>query len=731
MTTRSGAPWGIFTIIGVIIVASTAVTFFYGRAVMNAHQEVNRHHAAVAQLERLLSTVKDAETGQRGFIITGDENYLASYRSALVQLPAQLRQIASVPALRDSSADLARITELANKKLDELNATINLRRSGGFDAAASVVAAGEGKRTMDDLRAVVEQLRDQQERIARDQTNAADAMTRRRTAIFALASAVNLLFIYWAFQGIQALLFARETARREAEEQRAEAQRQREYLSVTLASIGDCVIVTDSAGRITFMNKVAEQVTGWNLEDARKHPTSEVFKIVDENTRQSAENPVEKVMRDGVIVGLANHTLLIRRDGTEVPIDDSGAPIRDEQGRLHGVVLVFRDFSERRRAEHELREAKESAESANRAKDQFLAMLSHELRTPLTPVLTTLSMWEASDETPPEIRPEVQMLRRSVELEARIIDDLLDLTRIARGILSFTPEDADVHDLLRSIVSLSQSDVRDKGLKLQMRLDAARHYVHTDASRLQQVFWNILRNALKFTPAGGAITITTRNDAQQRLAVYLEDDGIGITPEKLSRLFVPFDQTTPAGSDRYGGLGLGMSISKALVDLLHGELNAESEGPGKGAVFTVTFPTIDAPIARPDRPGETTPKAPDRHLRILLVEDHGDTARTLARLLGKRGYEVETADSVASAIMKSEQSGFDLLLCDLGLPDGTGFDVIEHMRKNSHTPALALTGFGSMQDVNRAKAAGFEAHLTKPVNFQKLEATIWELTSSS
>src|SRR5205823_6727790 len=230
------------------------------------------------------------------------------------------------------------------------------------------------------------------------------------------------------------------------------------------------------------------------------------------HTRQPVEDPVEKVVKHGVTVGLANHTLLIRKDGSEVPIDDSGAPIRDRNGELRGVVLVFRDFSDRKQAERELRVAKDAAETANKAKDQFLAMLSHELRTPLTPVLATLNLWEASEDVPESLQPDIQMLRRSIELEARIIDDLLDLTRIARGMLSFSAENTDVHALIEFLVGLSRSEFQEKQLKVSLKLEASKHFIHTDVARLQQVLWNILRNAIKFTESRGIVTIATSND---------------------------------------------------------------------------------------------------------------------------------------------------------------------------------------------------------------------------
>ena len=348
-------------------------------------------------------------------------------------------------------------------------------------------------------------------------------------------------------------------------------------------------------------------------------------------------------MQRGVIVGLANHTLLIRKDGTEIPIDDSGAPIRDADGNMRGVVLVFRDFTEHRRAQRELREAKEAAETANKAKDQFLAMLSHELRTPLTPVLATLNLWEGSPDVPQPMRADVQMLRRSVELEARIIDDLLDLTRIARGMLSFSPENTDVHALIEFLADLSRSEVAAKYLKLELRLEATHHHIHTDAGRLQQVLWNILRNAIKFTESG-SISITTGNDAQRNIDISIADTGIGMTSETMSRLFVPFEQADPAHSKRYGGLGLGMAISNALVGLLEGKLTATSGGLGRGSTFKVSFPTTRKAMGAAEP--EPAPPIDRAKVKLLLIEDHADTARALVRLLGSRGYNITSLATV-------------------------------------------------------------------------------------
>jgi signal transduction histidine kinase/CheY-like chemotaxis protein len=440
---------------------------------------------------------------------------------------------------------------------------------------------------------------------------------------------------------------------------------------------------------------------------------------------------VEKVLRMGIIVGLANHTVLIRKDKGEIPIDDSGAPIKEPDGTIRGVVLVFRDFSEHKAAEKKLIEANHALEAANRSKDQFLAALSHELRTPLTPVLATLTSWEASDELPASFLADIQMLRRNVELEARLIDDLLDLNRIVKGKLSLNLELVDAHELVQAVIMMFQSEINAKRLSVSVALNAARHYVKGDSARLQQVFGNILNNATKFSAPGGRISIATTDDTDGRMILRFKDEGIGMTPDIIQRLFQPFEQGSDI-SGRYGGLGLGMAISKALVEIHAGVISADSEGPGLGAQFTITLPSIRAStvklpaVTNSVRANERNPQ----DINILLVEDHKDSAEVMSRLLRAKGYSVETCGTITEALMIAKDEHFNLIVSDIGLPDGNGIDLIRTIRQRSSIPAIALTGFGMDQDIKRYKEAGFDAHLTKPVNIQKLEMLINQLFSS-
>jgi PAS domain S-box-containing protein len=723
---RSGVR-DLFLAMAGLLIVTVAGTFFIGERVMFFNHEVSRAHQTVDSLRELMSSYKDAETGQRGYLLTGDEDYLAPYNRAISVVPGELTDLdhrAADGLLAHNDVDELR--RLGDQKLAELRQTIDLRSgSGGFSAALAIVQSGVGKETMDSIRDLVHRMVLQKDQDAVGFENSSQIATYIRTGAFAGTTLINLLFLTWAYKKIRHEI----TGRQAAVENLA---RQQQLTAVTLASIGDGVIVTDAAGKITFMNQVALNLTGWTASEAMGQPCGTVFRIISETTRKPVDNPVEKVLLSGTAVGLANHTLLIRKDGTEIPIDDSGAPIRDPDGVVHGVVMVFRDFSSRREFEESLKNAKEEAEAANIAKDNFLAVLSHELRTPLTPVLVTLTAWEQSNSLPVELRDDLPTLRRCVELEARLIDDLLDLTRIIRGKLALNFEVADVHTLIQAVASMYRSDLDAKSIRVSMQLAAASHFASVDPGRLQQVFWNILKNAAKFTPTGGTIEIASGNLPNDRLQIEFTDSGVGMTPQTLQRIFQPFEQGSAELVRRYGGLGLGLSLSKAFVEAQGGTIAASSAGPGKGSTFTVSIPAVKAPAtaAKPSAPKRRVLDV-GRSLEILLVEDHDDTARVLSRLLERLGHRVRIADSVASALLAAEQP-FDLLLSDIGLPDGTGNDLIRQLREGRHVnvPAVALTGFGMEEDIAKSREAGFTDHLTKPVNFQRLQIMVQKIADS-
>src|SRR5262245_17848462 len=366
----------------------------------------------------------------------------------------------------------------------------------------------------------------------------------------------------------------------------------------------------------------------------------------------------------------------------------------------------------------------ELAEKArsNLAKDQFLAMLSHELRTPLTPVLASAVALESEPALPQEIHDSLQMIRRNVELEARLIDDLLDLTRIDRGKVQLNFEVVDAHTLLQSALDICQAEIDRKQLVCSLHLRAQNVHLHADPARLQQIFWNLINNAVKFTPKDGWISISTSNDSKGQLRVEIADSGLGIEPESLPKIFDAFEQ---GGGTQLVGLGLGLAISKALVEAHQGTITAQSAGQHKGATFTLAFPTCEKTESR--IAPAALPGVPARHTkRILLVEDHEDTNRSLTNLLRRRGYQVHSALNFQSALDLSAKEKFDVLISDLALPDGSGIDLIRTLHSNRPVLGIALTGFGMEEDIRRGREAGFQHHLVKPIDLNKLDLLIQE-----
>ena len=393
----------------------------------------------------------------------------------------------------------------------------------------------------------------------------------------------------------------------------------------------------------------------------------------------------------------------------------------------------------------EAHQARENAEAASRAKDQFLAVLSHELRTPLTPILSTVSMLGADPLVPADLRPEIEMIRRNIELEARLIDDLLDLTRISRGKLQLDVDTIDAHVAITAAIDICREHVLEKDVRLVTELRAATHFVRADPARLQQVFWNLINNAAKFTPKGGTITVRSRNadnrDERSPLIVEVSDTGIGIDSDVLPRIFDAFEQGDSSVTRKFGGLGLGLAISSRLIAMHGGQLRAASAGRGRGATFTVelttTHPESIGATARSPEPVATELKATIPVLtsnggtvRILMVDDHEDTSRAMSRLLGGMGYEVRTAGTVQAALDAADHEPFDLLISDIGLPDGSGLELMRVlMTRNAGVKGIALSGFGMEEDVRRSHEAGFREHLTKPINLQKLQQAIEKLTT--
>jgi PAS domain S-box-containing protein len=528
-------------------------------------------------------------------------------------------------------------------------------------------------------------------------------------------------------------------ARRKAEDA---LRKQSDWLRVTLSSIGDAVITTDVEGRVTFMNRVAESLTGWTQAEVMGRSLTDIFQILNEQSRQPVENPALRTLDAGTIVRLANHTVLIAKDGTECPIDDSAAPIQNEQGEVVGAVLVFRDISERKRMELErerlletAQAAQKEAEQANRLKDEFLATASHELRTPLTAVVGWSRMLRTGKLDAENSARALESIERNATLQTKLIDDLLDVSRIITGKLTLDRRAIEMAHVVSDAVNTLRPAADAKHITIETSFDAEAGPVLGDANRLQQVVWNLLSNAVKFTPKYGRIEVALQR-VNSEVQVSVGDSGEGISSEFLPYVFDRFSQGDGKTTRSHSGLGLGLAIVRQLVELHGGTVKAHSDGPGRGATFKLRLPVLsinhvpgsksapdDLTLTRAiitDGLGIECPPRLDG-VRVLVVDDDSDTRQMLKAVLSECQAEVITAASAAEAIKEIQQRKPDVLVSDLGMPEQDGYELIKQVRETEsadHTariPALALTAYAKAEDRVRALSGGYQVHLAKPV----------------
>jgi len=656
-------------------------------------------------LERLLSTLRDAETGQRGYLLSGSEEYLAPYDEALQELDGRLTTAeARMKATGGTPADLDELRGIVARKLRELARTIDLYRSGRKVEALAIVNSDEGLEAMDAFRAFVgdrvDAVQKRVEHLLGTERAALRSTSRASISVSALAIMLLILLTY---------IVRRDSAR---------VRQSQEQLATTLRSIGDAVIATDDKGLVTMANPVAEALTGWSLDAARGKPLDEVFRIVNEQTRAPVESPVTKVLREGGIVGLANHTVLIHRSGHETAIEDSGAPILDKEGALIGVVLVFRDATKERAAQNALL-------TADRRKDEFLATLAHELRNPLAPIRQAASLASHANATAEQIIYSNGVIERQAAHMARLLDDLLDVSRITRGRLEVRRSRVTLRSVVDAAVETARPAIDARKHELRIELPAEAVLLDVDALRIAQVFGNLLTNAAKYTPAQGVITLIAAREGGEAV-VRVIDTGIGLAAEDLPRIFQMFAQVRPTLDRKEGGLGIGLALSKALVELHGGTLAGRSAGLGKGSEFIVRLATVDV------QTGEATQmedRAPDLSsevpapLRILIADDNRDACESLELLLKLEGHDVRVTYDGEAALAALAGFRADIALLDIGMPGKNGYEVATEIRKQPWGAAIqlvALTGWGQAEDQRRSEAAGFDAHLVKPVDFEVL-----------
>jgi PAS domain S-box-containing protein len=496
----------------------------------------------------------------------------------------------------------------------------------------------------------------------------------------------------------------------------------------------DAIFVWQWQGPITFWNRGAEQMYGFSRTETLGQVS---HKLLNTQTSRGMGTLLLELESQGQWEGELEH---VTRDGRSINVETRMVLVRE---KASGYVLeVNRDITARKHGQHQLEEsfrrekaARELAEKANLAKDNFLASLSHELRTPLNPVLLIASDAADNPDLPVEIRNNFETIRKNIELEARLIDDLLDLTHITHGKLSLHFRDVDARMVLQEAIANVRSTVNAKQIQMAIDWSPEHSIVHGDEVRLQQVFWNVLKNAVKFTPPNGKISIEAAITNGQ-LSVRFTDTGIGMTQEEIGRIFDAFAQGdhTENGIHRFGGLGLGLAISRRLVEMHLGQIYAHSAGRDKGSTFVIELPlaqkeTISS-VLNENSSSNTVIFPSVRSARILLVEDHEPTRITLAHLLTRRQYKVLAARSAAEARDISAREKVDLVISDVGLPDGNGNELMKELWERFGLKGIALTGYGMEHDVEDSLASGFVTHLIKPVNVRSLEKALEEFKSS-
>jgi len=528
-----------------------------------------------------------------------------------------------------------------------------------------------------------------------------------------------------ANEALRAEVAERRRVERARERLLAEWKRQGEFLKSLIDNAPIGVAVVDRDMRYLVANPAYRSIPGTPETAVVGRTVAEVWTP---EIARIVEHFVQQVLQSGELLRLPEYEPPIRgRTWWTV----SEIPLRDVAGAVEAVLILTEDVTERKRAEEalqrrseELEAARLQAEEANQAKDHFLAVLSHELRTPLTPVLAAVQLIQRMPDLSAALKQPLEVIRRNLQLEARLIDDLLDITRIVQGKLVLDHKPISISTVIERAVETVKPDIDARRLCFGMDL-CGPLLVNGDASRLQQVIWNLLNNAVKFTPEGGSVEIRCYREGD-RLLIEVADSGIGIEPEALNRIFDAFEQGGRAITRQFGGLGLGLAIVKRLVEMHEGSISAHSEGKNRGSAFRVSLPLTSTRLSAEEE--KRIHAAPTGCRRILLVEDNGDTAAMMKMLLEGFGYEVETAGDVSQALKAIESRGFDLLISDLGLPDRSGIELMHELRRRSNNiKGIALSGYGREEDLRRSREAGYSVHLTKPVDADYLVETVSRL----
>jgi PAS domain S-box-containing protein len=691
-----------------VTVANGVIAYHNIRDLYEARVRVGQSRQVQLGLQQVLSIAQDAETGVRGFVVTGESGYLEPYETALAVVSPHLEDLQQLIAGdRVQQRDFAELRARLDAHFDEQALILAVRRESGFEAARQAVLAGWGREKMEALRRTVERMKVAENGVLDERAYSSARSLDIARASSAFAALLGITMLGALVLQMRRNFIARDRAARTLGEQK-------ELFRTTLASLGEAVVTCDTAGHVTYINGAAEALTAWTGGRALGQPIGDIVRVVDARAHQALENSAEVALREGTPVASAHRGMLVVRGGLERPVEDSAAPIRDAGGRLMGAVLVFRDITERKRIEDALL-------AADRRKDEFLAVLAHELRNPLAPLRNALHLLKLSGGNPATASQVWAMMERQVRQMVRLIDDLLDVSRITRNKLELRREPLDMAEVVDAALEMSSPTVARYGHQVEVDVPRTLPAVDGDRARLVQVVDNLVTNAAKYSEPGGRIRIQARM-AAGTLHVVVGDTGVGIPPDMLERIFDMFTQVDRSLERTRGGLGIGLTLVRRIVELHGGTIVARSEGAGRGSEFEIALPVAARPRI-PEAPqalDEQTAAAPRR---IVIADDTEDAADTLARMLRMMGHEVRIAADGEACLAICEQFRPDAVLLDIGMPRLNGYDTARAIRATAwgaQVLLVAITGWGQEADRRRAKESGFDHHIVKPAEFTRL-----------
>jgi PAS domain S-box-containing protein len=735
------------------LIAITVLLLCGGLAVLqesrfaDAATKVEHTHEVIDSIDRVVGRLVDAETSYRGYLLTKNRTFLQPYEGVQAETRDMIERLLQIVADNpEQQVRARRLGALAQEKLNEMARVIEQNDRGDVAGAVAAVAGGQGKRAMDEVRVVATDMRGAENSLLVQRSDQA-RLARRAALTFAVASLLVAIIVALVAISVRRNfarrhaafieeMAARIEAQRHADEAAADLQKSESFNSNILDNSGDCIQVLGPDGRVVLMNR----------------PGIALLEVEDPDSVRGEHWPTswnddaalaQRAVDDAVSKGEGRfHAFRPTVKGTPKWWDVIVTPIRDDAGDVQQLVTVSRDISDQKRAEQERalllaneRAARSEAERAARMKDDFVSTLSHELRTPLNAILGWIGVLR-QQQSPETLAKAIDVIDRNSRRQSQMVDDLLDMSRIMSGKLRLDVQRIDAASVIEEAVASAQPAAEAKGVRLVKVLGSAA-IVQGDPGRLQQVVWNLVSNAIKFTPRGGLVQVTLRK-VNSHIHIQVSDSGQGIRPDLLPHVFQRFRQGDASATRHHGGLGLGLAIVKNLVEMHGGGVEASSEGEGLGSVFTVRLPLAMA-TSQPEPQSE----APELvqgplaelldGLQVLVVDDEPDARDVVQRLLEDAGAQVRTAETANEALTILDQGlAPDIILSDIGMPDQDGYDFMRRVRSMAgavaEVPAAALTALARVEDRKRALMAGYQTHLAKPVDPSELVAMVASLT---